>query len=669
MRWLNAAGLMVVGLWAGAVTSVHAQQVGTRGAQLGRAEVPWLDWPANTAWKRRARAVRDARWSLIRSGRIGELNARPRFAISANGRAGSSSATAVTGSFFVPVIPIAYKDAGLPFPESDYQTLLFSTAAPNNRPYTLKTFYEELSRHRIQMSGRLFDTATMDSTGAFYEDGCNGIGVVNNCPSRPLSRFGLMIIAALDSISNRPGADTVWNDFDNDGPDGIPNSGDDDGVVDFVTFLHPTVGGECGTKGIWAHRFVVSAWNGGSPYVTKTPRKNVNGNPIPGQFIKVDNYTIQSSQGGSTACRAGEIMPIGTVAHETGHAFGLPDLYDTQPSSGTEGIGEWGLMGSGNYTQPLSPSSYDAWSLNELGWITVDTLVASRVVKTGPRELNDTIFLAKTGDADELYLIENRQPFHSDTALLNPLEGPTGANCKTQCAKQPGLLIWHIDLGVIAQREPNNQVNVGSIQGVALQQADGLNQLRTRSIKNRGDKGDPYPGSTNNIKYSLLTNPAARTNSNEYIGFIIDQIQQLPGPSDEMQFRFTRRAPSLVRADLPGALITVNGITSSRYEEVVPQGDQVSINVDPATQLTADGRSRLRFLSWSNGGPQNQILASGTKPDTIVASFAADYRLQVIVAGSGSGTFTASQVGDFTTGVFFPAGTQVTLTATPAQGS
>ena len=85
--------------------------------------------------------------------------------------------------------------------------------------------------------------------------------------------------------------------------------------------------------------------------------------PLPGQFLKINSYTLQSGQGGNTACTAGQIMPIGTVAHETGHAFGLPDLYDTDAGSGTSGIGEWGLMGAGNYARPYSPSSFDAWSL------------------------------------------------------------------------------------------------------------------------------------------------------------------------------------------------------------------------------------------------------------------------------------------------------------------
>ena len=72
----------------------------------------------------------------------------------------------------------------------------------------------------------------------------------------------------------------------------------------------------------------------------------------------------------------------------------------------------------------------------------------------------------------------------------------------------------------------SNTVNFGNPQGVALVQADGLNDLRTSGSKNRGDRGDSYPGSTGNTKLALLTNPTARDNTGAYLGFILDQIQQ-----------------------------------------------------------------------------------------------------------------------------------------------
>ena len=165
----------------------------------------------------------------------------------------------------IPVIPIAFRNAAPPFPANQYQDLLF-TPNPVGRPYSLKTFYEQLSNGNVSIDGRVLDWVTADSNDTYYEDGCNGIGVLGPCPSRPVSRFGELLLGTLDAVSRGSGGTTLWSQFDNDGPDGRPNSGDDDGVVDFVTFLQPDLDGACpGSPHIWAHRFVIRAWNGGSP--------------------------------------------------------------------------------------------------------------------------------------------------------------------------------------------------------------------------------------------------------------------------------------------------------------------------------------------------------------------------------------------------------------------
>ena len=61
--------------------------------------------------------------------------------------------------------------------------------------------------------------------------------------------------------------------------------------------------------------------------------------------------------------------------HEFGHAFGLPDLYDTD--GGAEGVGWWDLMSSGNWNTPTNPGHMGAWSKNFLGWS--DVIVAPAV--------------------------------------------------------------------------------------------------------------------------------------------------------------------------------------------------------------------------------------------------------------------------------------------------
>jgi len=656
--------------WAlSAVASAADAQV--RRAEPGRFEVDGMDWRPNTAWRARANLVRLNRWAAIRRGDFAALNQRRSMLALAPG--GGLTSLSVTGTFYVPVIPLSFKDVPMAFSASEFQQVLFGATPPPGAAYTLKTYYEQVSGNRIRMEGQVFGVAAMDSTAAYYQDGCNGIGVIQQC-SEGGQRLGRMLLAALDSISNGPDADQVWSAFDNDGPDGIPNSGDDDGVVDFVTFLQPVRDGACqgfggSSEGIWAHRFEIAGWNNGSPYVTKTPRAG-----RPGEFITVNNYTIQSQVGGSSGCVDGVIMPVGTVAHETGHAFGLPDLYDTDQQR-TEGAGEWSLMGSGNYSQAYSPSSYDAWSLNELGWITVDTLSAGRTITTRARQVSDTVFLGRfAGNPNEFLLIENRQAVLSDTAMFNPTLPEvtnTGQPCRQRCPKLPGLLLWHIDVGQINTWRPLNRINSGTTRphGVALVQADGLNNLRVQSsARNRGDRGDSYPGQTGNTRWSLTSIPSARSNLGVYPGFILDRIEQLN--NGVMRFRYLLREPTVVSASVPGIRVKVNGRSWARYEEAIAAGEQFVVEAD-SIQTNPDGRTRARYLGWSIGGPRSQTVMSGVKPDTITALFAAEHRLIVLVQGGGQGAVTVGPAGGAALpgGDFLPAGTPVTVTAQPQAGS
>ena len=631
-----------------------------------------FDWGGNAAWRRRAAEVRTTRDQLLRQGDLRRLNAVRGGPLARAMVFGSLPSEAVTGAFHVPVIAIAYKNIPVPYPVSEYQCLLFSRTPgqcaftnpnPGPRPYSVTTFYEQLSRDRITMDGVVLPAVRVDSNSTWYTNNCYGIGISGPPCSDGGRRLGLMLRAILDSISNRPGGDTIWRQFDNDGPDGVPNSGDDDGTVDFVTFLQPEVGGECQSNspkptGIWSHRYTISSWGVGA-WTSRTPWFN-----HPGQFLQVNDYTIQSGVGGDTACNGAVIMPVGTVAHETGHAFGLPDLYDT--SGQTQGIGGWGLMGSGNYARPYSPASYDAWSLNALGWTTLDTLNASRTITAGPRQLTDTVFYARTDNPDEYVLIENRQAVLSDSAHMDP-GLPDTCPMLGFCAKSPGLLLWLINRTKVSTGLLGNSVNATSvqgIQGVELIQADGFNELRTNGSKNRGDRGDAYPGSRNNSRFSLLATPSARDNLGSYIGFTVDQITQLGGGL--MRFRFNRRAPSLIRA-LNSAQIRVNGEAWTRYEEVIPGGDQIQLGADDI-QLLASGKTRARFLAWSHGGAREQTFTSSVlKPDSLTASFALEHRLLLVSIGGGSVTSSAS--GDLSQGVFFADGAPITLTAVAPAGT
>lgn len=638
-------------LWAGL-----AGPLGEAHAQHRRFEVPSQDWTPTAAWRVRAQQVREHRWQLIQHGDFARLNGGQVFRGPGALRTAAGAATAVVGQLNVPVVPIAYADMPMPFPPADYQAVLFADLPPNGRPHTLRSYYREASNGLLLLSGQIMEPVKTVNNATYYEQNCNGW---RSCPDNG-KRMGDMLILTLDSISSRPGNAAIWSQFDNDGPDGLPNSGDDDGEVDFVAFLQPRVDGACNSipsPGIWAHRGRLASYNSNSKYQTQTPRRNAAGQPIPGQFLTIDSYIIQSAVGGADACTPAQIMAPGIIIHETGHAFGLPDLYDTRSTG--EGLGEWAIMASGGYSSPLSPSAHDAWSLNELGWVAVDTLSGTRTVTTGPRSTSDTVFLARLEHPRQYLLIENRQPVGSDTALLNPSLPIT--NCYGGCRKAPGLLIYHIDLDRIAAGRPTNRVNVGTNSGVALIQADGRRNLEFGGL-NRGDAGDSYPGSTGNTRWSFASTPRAKTNQNQYAGFVIDRITELPNMA--MRFRMVRRLPSLFHATVSGTKLSVDGVETTRLEEVFAAGDTVALTADSLQPINA--ASRYRFTGWSKGGPRTQRFLSGATPDTVTPGFATELRL--LVTTKGSGAVSADKPGSPKDGLFVTSGTPVILKASSPPG-
>jgi hypothetical protein len=398
---------------------------------------------------------------------------------------------------------------------------------------------------------------------------------------------------------------------------------------------------------------VVRAWNGGSPYVTRTPWAG-----HAGQFLKVDDYIFQSGVGGSGACDASALMPIGTVAHETGHAFGLPDLYDTDLNSTevTQGIGEWGLMGSGNYASPSSPSRMEAWSLFELGWIKLDTLKSGRDVRLPPVASSDTVLYLPLPGTDEFYLLENRQPQESDTAQMNPAFGAR--------YKSPGLLIWHIDQGQVEAHgfTTDNRVNVGPLHGIALVQADGRSDLRQAAGQNRGDAGDSYPGATANTSLCRTSNPASMNNDGAFAGFCLESIRQ-ESPGGHIAFRYVP-FHSVFMADHAGADIQVNGRRASRVEEFFRPGTLIDLAADPM-QTNDQLRSRFEFLSWSDGGDRSHTVTVDELPDTITARLALAYQLRMSVRGATLSAVTAGVTGDIGSGVYVAEGTSLSLRAAP----
>ena len=538
---LTRSALLVV-----AVATVAAVPSGVQGQALPRSrrEIPGFDFHRDGVWRKRARQVAARRAGMLSRGQFGALNA-PLAA-----RVAPPCGAAVCGVLEVPAILFKYADTPLPGlrDTAAYNAVLFGVIPPLGRPYTYRSFYQEMSNGLLDIQGQTYGYATLDSnevtytgmppcTGNPYQgyNTCNGLFDGGQVPPDPVTRMQRGLREALQKLD----AGIDWTQYDADG----------DGYVDLVVFLQPALDGACGgstNNHLWSHRFEL-----GPPYVTTFTTHS----PAPaGGFEKVRDYVLQSAVGGATACDSTSIMPIGTVAHETGHGFGLPDLYDTSPTDQGEGIGDWGLMGAGNYTSPFSPTRMEAWSLNELGWVTIAPLGAAGTRSFGAAPVSDTAFYVRVPGANprgEYFLLENRQASQSDSAMI-----------RIHCARSGsppgctgGLLVWHVDSQQVANGNLSNEINIDPIHGVELVQADGRNDLDFGN--NRGDGGDPFPGVTGKTSFAAANNVDGR-----FAGFIVDLIQQVV-PNSIMSFRLQFGLPALSTQAVVSQLLTGTGLSAA----------------------------------------------------------------------------------------------------------
>jgi M6 family metalloprotease-like protein/uncharacterized repeat protein (TIGR02543 family) len=628
-------------------------------------EIPGFDFSQNGAWRARARQISATRHQMLRSGQI------PRFSLQGPA-VGQQSTTTLSGTMIVPAVFFAYANtdsAQFMKDTAQYDIALFATSPPGGNPYTLRTFYQELSNNALTMKGRILGWVRLDSAETTYT------GIPGTCTGNPFGTTncnGLFSGAAINRMQAgfrealaRVDSQVDFGQFDNDGPDGIPNSGDDDGYVDMIMFAHPTKDGACGgfpngdvstNNHIWSHRFVLL-----NEYVTNDPAPHGNTNGF--ATIHIRDYFATSALGGTSACDTTQIMPIGTAAHEFGHALGLPDLYDTQQI--TQGIGEWGLMGSGNFSSPRSPSRMEAWSLNELGWITLSALTSAGTYPLDPVALSRTAAYVRPPGPNprgEYFLVENRQGGAAglaDSAMIT-------RHCRK--SQQPdncpgGLLIWHADSSKIAVSgfHQNNAVNAGQIHGLVLEEADGLRQLWCATNGcNRGDAGDPYPGVTGNTAFVYRTNPNATMNSDgSFAGLGIDSITQVV-PDGQMSFRLRFGALTVASASDTNAVIMFDGANFNVYRDLLVDGSSHTLGfTDP--QLSPSGRTRWHFQSWSDGLAINHSITGSSAGGSVTAAVTRDFKL--IATANNGGTITADTAINLT-GDFLPDGRAVQLTPT-----
>ena len=383
--------------------------------------------------------------------------------------------------FYLPVLLGQYADVTETYFDAvDFQNLLFD----DNSTGTMKEYYNEISYGNFLVDG---------TADGWYQSTYTMAQAVDNVKQ---------YVAEIAELAD---PDFDYTQFDNDGPDNIPNSGDDDGYVDGIIVVYSGCGAEWypGNDNIWPHKSSLGSYE----YETDDLGAN-------GSNVIVKSYAVNPELAGGGDCYTNTIRPIGVYAHEFGHILGLPDLYDRDNSNGgSEGIGHWCLMASGSWQGwgGDTPAHMSSWCKSEMGWLEPVVLSSDEISLNIP-QVETNPYAVKIWEDDyfwsRYFLVENRQPVGFDSDL----EGP-------------GLIIYHVDEN---RRYGSYRFSSGPANDdethklVDVEEADGLDDMDNEV--NRGDAGDPFLGTSNNFTFNDNSYPSASRYDNTETGIAIFNI-------------------------------------------------------------------------------------------------------------------------------------------------
>lgn len=360
------------------------------------------------------------------------------------------------------IIPALFSDSPEPQFSSDAaQRIIFD--GPSTRP-TLPEFYRGASHGLFEVRGEVAPwvrTPISVAEAAGLLDGHGWIG------PRMRDYVAAAIHAADGAID--------YGDYDNNGPDGVPNSGDDDGWVDGLVIKSLEVSGACGGPGPWPH--FGAAVEEGDPVITsdRTPA---------GQPIRIQVYIADSI----VDCSGTKLDGPEVIAHETGHLIGLPDLYHQGESSDRQnrlwGIGCFDLMsagawgcGTGPKVPDFGPIPFSPLMQERVGWLTFQDVENAdhQEFVLQPAQTSTTALRVRLGAGSLEYLIFEYRP-------------ATGPDADLPAS---GVLVYHYDAFQGSRPVPPSLPPPFSYH---LVEADGDLALRRSEVQggNRGAASDVF---------------------------------------------------------------------------------------------------------------------------------------------------------------------------------
>lgn len=371
-----------------------------------------------------------------------------------------------TGTRKIAVILVNFSDAGSN--TSGYPTMDSTDIAGFNTTFNyLKNFYKEASYGKLDL----------DIT-FFYNGGSTSVLSGTETPftlSIPMSDYGADTDASLSQLT-----------IDSLNVCGQVSAAVYDGVI----VAHAGYGNESTEKSgdIWA------------AYV--------------GPFTATFGFT----EGTNVAAKEVNASNIGVTCHEFGHHLGLWDFYQTVDTDGNgrldTQVGSWSLMDYGVWLgnpAGAKPSHPSGWEKEKLGWLNYTE------ISSGTSNLSSYSFETSAASVYKLKVLDTETEYfvvyHTSKTAYSP---STPGN---------GLLIWHIDEGVIdgttfEYRKANNYLNNYSHKTVDVEEAD-----YTDPSKTYGDSGDLWPGTRLNFtpgysnKYNGQPSMVNVLNISNYIQF------------------------------------------------------------------------------------------------------------------------------------------------------
>lgn len=276
-------------------------------------------------------------------------------------------------------------------------------------PYeSVHAYYNRASEGIVDLQGEVLDWYQMPKNRNEYEPETAPPGPFQNRNQMLLDNKALFDIAV--EVLSSQDANHDFSQYDND----------NDGDIDLMTILYT------GPRGRWNSFWWAYRWEFFVPEASTVKFDGKRLKQFVFQFIDTWPFT-------------NDFNPT-TLIHEMGHAFGLADYYDYDPTKGTSG-GVGGLdMMDGNWG---NHSAFSRWLLD---WIVpevigsglpspVDLVASGTMPGSGTKAIVVFPDLIDTdAPSGEMFIIENRYQ--------------TGNDGHTASTPGNGLLIWHVDATV-----------------------------------------------------------------------------------------------------------------------------------------------------------------------------------------------------------------------------